>query len=200
MEKVVLASNNKNKIKEILQIYKDKEILSLNEIGFLDDIEETGETFLENALIKAKTVSEYLKKKGLFMPVIADDSGLCVNTLDGKPGVYSARYAGEHGNNEENRKKLLENMETKDDRSAYFVCTMVEYFPNDKYIFSEGKTYGQITKQEIGDKSFCYDCIFFSDDLQKTFGQATSEEKNSVSHRKRAIQLLIEKENKLTKK
>ncbi len=193
MDKIVLASNNSHKIKEFKAIIKNKEILTLNDIGFYEEIEETGSTFLENALIKAKVVSTYLINSGLKYDVIADDSGLCVNSLNGEPGVYSARYAGEHGNTDNNRKKLLEKLEDKEDRSAFFVCCIVLYHPDGEYDFVEGKTYGRITKQEVGNKDFGYDCLFLSDDLGKTFGEASSEEKNDVSHRGRAIKLLADK-------
>lgn len=194
MEKIILASNNEHKVKEFSQIFADKQVLSLKDIGYKNEIEETGETFLENALIKAKTISKFLKEKGIVASVLADDSGLCVEVLNGEPGVYSARYAGGHDNKEANRKKLLKKLEGAKNRKAYFVCCLVKYFPNDTYIVAEGKTYGQITHEEKGDKSFGYDCLFLSDDLGKVFGLATSEEKNSVSHRKRAIEILINSE------
>lgn len=187
METIVLASNNKHKIKEFKEILTDYEILSLADIGFEEDIEETGATFEENALIKAKTIQEYIKEKGMDYIVISDDSGLCVDSLGGMPGVYSARYAGEHGNNVKNRAKLQTELEGKD-RTAYFICTIVVYYPNGEYKAFEGRTYGKITKEEIGSKDFGYDCIFYSDELNKTFGEATEEEKNSVSHRGRAIE------------
>lgn len=192
MEKIVLASNNKNKIKEFKEIFKDKEILTLQDIGYNLEIEENGKTFLENSLIKAKTISEFLDKNNMKYIVIADDSGLCVEALNGEPGIYSARYAGEHGNSAENRKKLLSNLEETENRKAYFVCNIVLYYPNKEYITVEGKTYGTITHEEIGNKGFGYDCIFFSDDLKKTFGEATEDEKNAVSHRGRAIEKLLE--------
>lgn len=196
MEKIILASNNEHKVKEFSQIFCEKQILSLKDIDYQEDIEETGNTFFENALLKAKTISNFLRNKGIYAPVISDDSGLCVDALGGEPGIYSARYAGGHGNKEENRKKLLKKLEGIENRKAHFNCTLVKYFPNDSYLVGEGKTYGQITREEFGDKSFGYDCLFLSDDLGKVFGLATSEEKNSVSHRKRAILDLIEKENK----
>ena len=121
--------------------------------------------------------------------VLADDSGLCVDSLDGEPGIYSARYAGTHGNEQANRNKLIKNLEGKD-RSAYFNCTIVVMYPNGEYKVYEGKTYGKITEEEYGKKDFGYDCIFYSDDLNKTFGEATEQEKNSVSHRARALEKL----------
>lgn len=189
--KIVLASNNKNKIKEFKQILGDFEFLTLNDIGFLDDIEETGTTFFENAKIKAQTVQNYLHGKKLSLPVLSDDSGLCVNSLNGEPGVYSARYSGEHGNNENNRQKLLKSLQGKEDRSAYFECVLVLMYPNGEIISAQGKTSGHITTEYHGSTEFCYDCIFYSDDLKKTFGEASFEEKNSVSHRSRAIKNLL---------
>lgn len=191
MEKFVLASNNKHKIKEFKEIFKDKEILALEDIGYHEEIEENGKTFLENSLIKARTVSEYLQSKNMNYDVIADDSGLCVSALNNEPGIYSARYAGEHGNDKKNREKLLEKMKGLIDRKAYFVCNIVLYKPNNKYFNVEGKTYGTITKEERGDTSFGYDCLFLSDELGKTFGEASEVEKNSVSHRARAINELL---------
>lgn len=185
MKKLVLASNNKHKIKEIKEIFKDIEILTLNDIGFYEEIEENGKTFLENALIKAKVVSEFLKTKNLNYDVLADDSGLCCESLNLAPGIYSARYAQNH-NDKENRKKLINDLKGKDN-SAYFICLLVLYHTNDTYEYTEGKTYGKIIDIEKGDTSFGYDCIFLSDDLGKTFGEASAEEKNLVSHRYRAL-------------
>lgn len=190
MQKLVLASSNKGKIAEFRQIFKGYEIVPMEELGFDGDIVEDGKTFFENALIKAKTVSKFLKEKNLEYPVIGDDSGLCVNALNGAPGIYSARYAGDH-DIKANRKKLLEDLKDKDDRTAYFNCTLVMYMPNDDCIFAEGKTCGKITNEELGESGFAYDCLFMSDDLGKTFGQATSAEKNKVSHRSRAIKSLL---------
>ena len=186
MRKIVLASNNKHKIKEFKEILNDVEILTLNDIGYLEDIEETGKTSLENAIIKAKTVSEFLKEKNLEYDVVADDSGLFCIGINLEPGIYSARYSGDQGNDAANRKKLLENLKDKN-RDAYFCCTIVLYHIDGTYEYKEGKTYGKIIDEERGDTSFGYDAIFFSDELNKTFGEATSEEKNSISHRARAL-------------
>lgn len=189
MKKIVLASNNAHKIKEFKEILTDYDIMSLKDIEFLNDIEETGTTFEENALIKAKIVSEYLKNKELHYIVIAEDSGLCVPSLDNAPGIYSARYAGNH-NDQANRDKLLKEIDGKD-RSAYFICDIIVYYPDNTYKNYVGKTYGKITTKEMGDTSFGYDCLFMSNDLNKTFGEASEEEKNSVSHRSRAIKEMV---------
>ena len=191
MKTIVLASNNKHKVSEIKDILNDIKILTLNDIEYYDDIEENGNTSLENALIKAKTVSLYLRNKGLDYDVLADDSGLFCIGLDLEPGIYSARYAGEHGNDAANRRKLLDNIKDKN-RDAYFCCTMVLYHMDDTYEYREGKTYGKIIDEELGDTSFGYDCIFLSDDLGVTFGEASSEDKNRVSHRYRAVNQIKE--------
>lgn len=190
MKTIVLASNNKHKVKEFKEILKDYNIITLNDINYFDEIEETGETFEENAFIKAKTIYNYLKEKNLDYIVIADDSGLCVDSLGGMPGVYSARYSGIHGNDKANREKLQKELKEKD-RSAYFICKIIVYYANGEYKSFEGKTFGKITKEEYGSKDFGYDCIFYSNDLNKTFGEATEEEKNSVSHRGRAIREML---------
>ena len=190
MRKIVLASNNKNKIKEIKEIFNDIEVLSLINIGYTGNIEENGKTFFENALIKAKTISEYLKKIGLDYDVISDDSGLCCNALNGAPGIYSARYSGRHGDDSTNRKKVIDELKNKNDKSAYFVCEIILYHQNGNYTKYTGKTYGTIIDEERGNLTFGYDSIFLSDDLGKTFGEATSEEKNAVSHRGRALEKL----------
>lgn len=190
MKTIVLASNNKHKVKEFKEILKDYNIITLNDINYFDEIEETGETFEENAFIKAKTIYNYLKEKNLDYIVIADDSGLCVDSLGGMPGVYSARYSGIHGNDKANREKLQKELKEKD-RSAYFICKIIVYYANGEYKSFEGKTFGKITKEEYGSKDFGYDCIFYSNDLNKTFGEATEEEKNSVSHRGRTIREML---------
>ena len=190
MKTIVLASSNKHKLKEYKEILKDYNIITLKDIDYSNEIEEDGKTFEENALIKAKTISNYLKEKNLDYIVVGEDSGLCVDSLNGEPGIYSARYAGVHGDNQANRDKLQKELQNKD-RSAYFMCTIVVYYPNNEYKTFVGKTYGKITKKELGKKDFGYDCIFYSNDLNKTFGEASEEEKNKVSHRGRAINEML---------
>ena len=198
MQKIVLASNNKHKIREFKEMLEEVDILTLEDVGFYDDIEETGETFYENAFIKAVTVFNFLKMKKINAIVIADDSGLCVNALGGRPGIYSARYAGNH-DFKAARKKLLEELDGQKDRSAYCVCVLVSILPNGKIISAEGKTYGHITEKECGSNGFAFDCLFFSDDLGKTYGIATDEEKNSISHRGRALRILKQELEQLSK-
>lgn len=194
MRKLILASNNQHKIKEFKEFFINDEILSLSDIWYIDDIEETWETFLENALIKCRTVLSFLKSKWIEGNIIADDSGLCVNALNWAPWVYSARYAGWHGNDCKNRAKLLNELNWITDRSAYIVCCIVEMDSSWKYIYSEWKTFWTILEEERWDTSFGYDCLFFSEDLQKSFWEASNEEKNVVSHRWRAIKGILEQE------
>ena len=189
MKEIVLASNNKHKIKEVNEILKGYKVVSMEEIGYKDDIVEDGETFSENALIKAKTISEYLKSINKELDVIAEDSGLCCDGLDGAPGIYSARYAGNH-DDQANRDKLRKELKGKDKR-AYFICCLILYHPDGTYKEFVGKTEGTIIDEEKGKLDFGYDPIFLSKDLNKTFGEATEEEKNSVSHRGRALELLL---------
>ena len=197
MKTVVLASGNKHKIKEIQEMFsknektKDYQVIPMSEVGFEDDIEETGTTFEENALIKARAINKYLNSKGLDYAVLADDSGLCVEALGGAPGVYSARYAVEH-NNEANRAKLKKELLDKENRKAMFVTCLVYMKSDGSYISCFGRTEGEILKEEKGLLDFCYDPLFYSYDLKKSFGEATEDEKNSVSHRGRAVANLIE--------
>lgn len=190
MQKIVLASNNKHKIKEFKEILNQYEIVSLDDIGFFDEIEETGTTFEENSMIKAKAVFDFLKQNHQEMMVIADDSGLCCDALNGEPGVKSARYAGNH-DNQANRNKLRNALQGKE-KKASFICCITLIKDQNKLLQFVGKTDGSIIDEERGDTSFGYDCIFLSDDLGKTFGEATDDEKNRVSHRSRAIQKLVD--------
>lgn len=186
MEKLIVASNNKGKIKEIKEILKGVyEIVPMGEAGFDEEIEENGSTFFENALIKAKAVSEALGVNAL-----ADDSGLCVDALGGAPGIYSARFSGVHGDDAANRKKLLnelKDLKIPDERKAKFVSSVVLYKRDGEVISGIGETHGIIGFEEEGENGFGYDSLFVSDDLGKSFGVATAEEKNAVSHRKRAL-------------
>ena len=137
-ERIVLASGNKHKIKEIQQMLPDYEIVGYKDLGFDFEIEENGKTFYENALIKAKAVSDALN-----LPALADDSGICVDALNGEPGIYSARYAGD-GVDAHNNELLLKNMQGVENRSAKFVCCMVFYKPNGQIITATGETHGKI--------------------------------------------------------
>ena len=192
--KVLLASNNGHKIKEIKEILGDFfDVVSLREAGVESDPEETGATFEENARIKAVAG---MKASG--MPCIADDSGLEVFALDGLPGVMSARYAGGHGDDSANNEKLLRELENASDRSARYVCVICMAFPNGHEIVARGECRGTILKEARGEGGFGYDPLFFFPQFGKTFAEITAEEKNEVSHRKAALrefEKIWEKEN-----
>ena len=185
---LIIATHNQHKVEEIKQLLDGKfdKILSAKEMGLSADVEETGITFFENAKIKADFVRQ--QTDGSFA-ILSDDSGLCVNALDGAPGVNSNRLAVE-GDYKANRKQLLALLQDKTDRSAKFETCVVFIYPDGKTISATGNTFGQITTEEIGDGSFGYECVFKSDDLGITFGQATKKQKNMVSHRARALQNL----------
>lgn len=180
---LVAATGNKNKLRELREIFPEHEILSAAEAGFSAEIEETGTTFRENALLKARTVMKATGK-----PALADDSGLCVDALLGAPGIFSARYSG--GGDAENRKLLLKNLGKEENRRAHFACCIALVFPDGREYVAEGRTEGQILFEERGAGGFGYDSLFLSDDLGVTFAEASEEEKNAVSHRGRAIKKL----------
>ena len=179
-QRIILASKNNGKIREFREMFPDYEILPYTDLGITVEPDETGETFFENALIKAKSISQICGES-----VIADDSGLCVDALGGAPGVYSARFSGE--GDDANNQKVLKLLENETNRGANFTCAIVLYKPDGTVIGVEGKTYGTITHEVIGTNGFGYDVIFHNTDLDKCFGIATPEEKNGVSHRSRAI-------------
>ena len=191
--KIVLASRNKHKISELQALLRkyisDIEILSLDDIGFEGDIVEDGSTFEENAIIKAKAVAS------LGYIGVSDDSGLSVRALGGAPGVYSARYAGEHGNDASNNALLLKNLAEKDDRYAEFVCVVACVFPEklDKPHTFRGATAGRIIDEYKGNGGFGYDPLFFYEPMGKTFAEMSAEEKNSISHRGKAIGIFAKK-------
>ena len=184
--KVLLASNNGHKIKEIKEILGDFfDVVSLREAGVESDPEETGDTFEENARIKAVAG---MKASG--MPCIADDSGLEVFALDGLPGVMSARYAGGHGDDSANNEKLLRELENASDRSARYVCVICMAFPNGHEIVARGECRGTILKEARGEGGFGYDPLFFYAPAGLSFAQMSAENKNAISHRKRALEAL----------
>lgn len=190
MKKVIVASNNEHKIKEIKQILNkfSIEVVSLKEAGIDIDVDETGSTFMENAFIKA---NEIYKAVGEHM-VIADDSGLMVDALGGAPGVYSARFAGEHGNDKKNNEKLLSLLKGKpvEERSAKFVSAVVLIVDDKTVIKVQGEVNGYITDKEYGSDGFGYDPLFFVPKFNMTFAEMNSEQKNSISHRGRALEKL----------
>ncbi|MCP4553381.1 MAG: non-canonical purine NTP diphosphatase [Bacteroidetes bacterium] len=185
-DKMVFATKNANKITEIKKILTDQfEILSLRDIGFEEDIDETSDTLEGNALIKSSLIY-----KRFNLNCFADDTGLEVETLDGLPGVYSARYAGEENNAEKNIQKLLENLKNKSNRNARF-RTVISLIINDKEIYFEGIIKGKISKLKKGSMGFGYDPVFIPDGYKKTFAEMELDEKNKISHRAIAMQKLI---------
>ena len=195
MKKIILASNNQHKIGEIRSILKDLnfDIKSLKDEDINIEVEEDGKTFEENSLKKAKEISAYLKNRGdKEFIVMADDSGLEVDYLNGEPGIYSARYAGEHGDDCANNAKLLEKLKgvPKVNRTGRFVCVIALLDSNGRYISIRGEVEGTIKEEFSGTEGFGYDPLFSYDPLNKTFSEMSSEEKNKVSHRGVALKKL----------
>ena len=182
--KFVLATHNPNKIREMGAILGQfgVEVVSPKELGITVDVEETGSTFAENAMLKAKAICELAK-----LPAIADDSGLCVDALNGGPGVYSARFGGEGLDDKGRYTLLLEMLRGQTDRAAHFHTSIVCAFPNGDGLVCEGECPGTIAFAPMGEGGFGYDPVFFVPELRKTFGQLTAEEKASVSHRGKAL-------------
>lgn len=194
--KLVLATHNPNKIREMSEILSQNvrsvgafEILTLDELGVTDDVEENGTTFEENALIKARVGASlgYLS--------VADDSGLEVDALGGEPGVYSARYSGEHGNDEGNNRLVLTKLSgvPTEKRSARFVAAIACVFPDGRSFTVRGTVEGRILEEAEGENGFGYDPIFYSNEAECSFGVYPPEEKNKISHRARALRLFCEK-------
>ena len=190
-KEIVIASKNEDKVREIGQILENTRIkfVSLNMFPNIPDIEETGDTFLANARVKAQ---HYHRILGI--PVIADDSGLVVPALAGEPGIYSARYAGKHGDYAGNNQKLLTKMQglTEDQRVAYFICVML-YLDSKSEIDAEGRVYGHITEKPEGKNGFGYDPVFYHPESKMTFAQMEPTKKNRLSHRFLALQDLNQK-------
>lgn len=187
--KLAIATNNQHKLQEIRAILGDsfEELLSLKDLGIDVDVEETGSTLEENALIKARAI---LSLSGI--ATLADDTGLMVDALKGAPGVYSARYAGEEHDDAKNRALLLKNLDGVKDRSAHFATVIALCYPDGKTLTASGRVNGEILLSERGTEGFGYDSLFFSTELGKTFAEATQAEKNSVSHRGRALRAMLE--------
>ena len=187
--RLVLASNNFGKLKELRQLLGDRfDVRSMRELGVEKDVEETGETFEENALIKAKALMDVCH-----CATLADDSGLCVDQLGGRPGVHSARYCGVHGDDEANNQLLLKELADKPTpHKAHYGAAVALCRPGREPVIVYGRCEGEIIGEYRGEGGFGYDPLFLSDDLGVTFAEADPEAKNGVSHRARAIQKLIE--------
>lgn len=202
MKKLIVASNNKKKIEEIKSIIgeTDLEVRSLKEEGIDIDVVEDGLTFEENSRKKAVEIKEYLLNNGKSnFIVLADDSGLEVDYLNGEPGVFSARYSGVHGDDDANNKKLLEKLKNVkwEDRKAKFVCVITLVNDLGKEIAVRGEVQGIITEEESGKGGFGYDPLFFVEEFNKTFSEITSEEKNKISHRGQALEKIKTEISKL---
>lgn len=191
MKKILIGTTNEGKVNDFKQLLENEQIqvLSLRDLDNAIDVEETGTTFAENAILKAETLSRYYNQI-----VIADDSGLEIEALNGKPGVYSARYAGEHKSDEDNINKVLSEMEgiPFHNRKAAFVCVLALAVPGQETKIFEGKCDGYITEKPKGNNGFGYDPIFYVLEKEKTMAELSLEEKNELSHRKRAIDKLKE--------
>lgn len=188
--KFVLATHNPNKIREMGAILSrfGVEVVSPRELGITVDVEETGTTFGENAMLKAKAICQLAK-----LPAIADDSGLCVDALNGAPGVYSARYGGEGLDDRGRYMLLLSSLRGAPTRAAHFACAVACAFPNGDTLTAEGRCDGSIAYAPLGEGGFGYDPVFLLPGTGKTFGQLTQEEKSAVSHRGRALREFSEK-------
>lgn len=187
---VIIASNNKNKIREFKKIFENTSfnLKSMSEAGLDIDIEENGNTFEENAIIKATTIAKMLNTYA-----IADDSGLVVDALNGEPGVRSARYAGDQHNDDDNNKKLMENMRGKENRSARYVCAICFSNPRGEYVTTTDCCEGKIVDEPKGFNGFGYDPYFYIEKFKRTMAEISLEEKNTISHRAKALDKMKEK-------
>jgi XTP/dITP diphosphohydrolase len=192
MKKLIVATKNKGKIKEIMEILDGLpyEVISMEQVGISDDIEENGSTFEENALIKARALHKITGQM-----VMADDSGLEVDHLGGAPGIYSSRFAGEGATDEDKNKKLLSLLEgvPLEKRTARFVCVIAVIFPNGKHFTVRGTCEGFIGFKAEGSNGFGYDPLFFMSEYNMTTAQMSSEQKHKISHRGKALRLMVEK-------
>lgn len=187
---IIAATKNKGKIREIEEIFGELgiNVISQDEAGITIDAEESGNSFKENALIKARAAAMFTNDI-----VMADDSGLCVEALDGRPGIFSARYGGEETSYEEKMKMLIKELEGEKNRRAKFVAYVAMVFPDGSEVTAKGEIDGIIMDEPKGTNGFGYDPIFYCPELKKGFAEATDEEKNKVSHRARALHSLYEK-------
>lgn len=193
MKSIILASNNKDKVKEVKEILKGYDIISMKEAGIDVDIEENGTTFEENALIKARAI---MKLTGQI--TMADDSGLEIDYLNKAPGVYSARFMGHDTSYDIKNKALIQKLEgvKGSDRSGRFVCAIAVCFPDGREIVKRGTMEGLIAEEIKGDKGFGYDPIVYLPEYGKTSGELAPEEKNKISHRGKALALIKEELDK----
>lgn len=190
MKKLIVASNNNHKIDEIKEMLKgfSLEVIGLKEAGIDIDVDETGKTFIENAEIKAREIFSVANGN----MVLADDSGLSVEALGGLPGIYSARFSGGHGNDKENNKKLIKELQGVpfNERKAKFVCAMVLIVNDITVVKVQGEVEGYIVEEYREKEAFGYDPLFYVPELKETFADVPAEVKNSMSHRGRALDML----------
>ncbi len=189
MKEAIIATHNPGKVKEFKEILEPKgyDVKSLAEIGYTEEIEETGHTFEENAILKAEAVAKAVNKM-----VIADDSGLSIDNLGGRPGVYSARYAGEQKDDQANIDKVLNELKgiEKEQRTGRFRCALAVSIPGEETKTVEGHVEGYIAEEPRGEYGFGYDPIFIVKDKDQTMAELTSDEKNKISHRADALKKL----------
>lgn len=192
--KIALATRNQGKIREferlLSEFASDIQVLGLQDFPDMPDVEETGSTFAENSLLKAHAVADFAG-----IPALADDSGLCVDALGGDPGIYSARYAGTHGDDVANIRKLLTELEPHENRSAYFICVVALAFPHNsprgsEEIVEEGRVFGEIVRVPRGSAGFGYDPIFQPHGFELTLGEFGPGEKDRISHRGIALRAI----------
>ena len=186
---LILATNNKHKLKEVREILSPHKITvyGLNDLNLKPkDVEENADTYAGNALLKAKSIQELTT-----MPIIADDSGLEIDAMNNQPGLHSARFAEQYGGHENAIKVILENLKKKDNRKARFVCDIILLNEGDKPLLFEGIVPGHIAEEPYGEGGFGYDPIFIADELNKTYAEMSQEEKNKVSHRGKALKKLL---------
>ena len=187
--RLIMATNNKGKVKELSALLSsDFEVLTLKEAGFEIEVEEDGKTFTENAVKKALETYKITK-----VPSIGDDSGLCVEALDGAPGIYSARWAGEGASQDELIGKLHKELSGKDNKKAKFVSVIALAFSEDDIVIAEGECQGEIIDEKRGEGGFGYDPVFYVPSLGKTFSELSLEDKNKISHRANALFALCDK-------
>ncbi len=190
MNKILIATGNKGKFREFKRLFSNTgiEITSLADFPKIDKIEETGKDFIENAMLKAKYVA-----KAFQVVTLGEDSGLVVPALNGRPGIYSARYAGEGASDKDNIKKLIEEISNlpEEKRDAYYKAVIVVYRPDDKWISAEGTCHGKIITSPRGSEGFGYDPIFYLPELNKTMAEISPKEKDRYSHRGEAVRKII---------
>lgn len=186
--KIIFATRNEHKVEELRRLLEGSpfSVYSLNDIGYEEEIIEDGETFTENALIKAKQVY-----RDLGIPTLADDSGICVDSLNGEPGIYSARYGGQHLDSKDKNLLLLKELEGKENRNAHYTCALCFIKDEVESLMVEEYCYGEIVFEERGLEGFGFDPIFYLPSLGKTMAEISLEEKNILSHRGKALRTLL---------